>query len=286
MPGLEQLQTNPVLLYGPNGMLGRAWAALLQDQNIEHKRIDRDRTDLNDLDRCAEPIDRPCVVIVCAAYTDVDGAESDTAVAMRVNAEAIGRIAERCAASDATLVTYSSDYVFDGSSTTAYRPEATIAPINVYGRTKAAGEAAVALSGCHHLTIRTSWLYAPWGRNFVRTIASLAKQRSALDVVNDQTGRPTSAESLATNSLRLLESGATGLWHLTDGGACTWFELAQEVVRLTGADCQMKPCSTSEMPRPAARPTYSVLDMERTEKELGSLVAWQQSLADVVQRLE
>jgi dTDP-4-dehydrorhamnose reductase len=138
------------------------------------------------------------------------------------------------------------------------------------------------------LHIRTSWLYAPWGKNFVRTIAAASGSKPELRVVDDQRGRPTSAEHLARVTQALIERGVRGHWHATDGGECSWFEFAREVVRLAGngARCRVSPCTSAEFPRPAKRPSYSVLDISATEALLGPMPDWRENLADVVRRLE
>ena len=222
------------------------------------------------------------IVINCAAYTDVDGAESDEETALAVNGTGTGHLARRCAQIGATLVHFSTDYVFSGVSNEPYAIDGRIEPIGAYGRTKAAGEHAIQESGCDGLTIRTSWLYAPWGKNFVLTIAKLASEREALKVVSDQRGRPTSAEQLALNTLTLLDSGARGTLHVTDRGECSWHELATEIVKLTGARCEVSPCTTAEFPRPAPRPAYSVLDLSKTEALIGPVQHWKVNLRRVL----
>ena len=139
-------------------------------------------------------------------------------------------------------------------------------------------------SGAEHLLIRTSWVYAPWGKNFVRTILGAAQKRPSLRVVNDQRGRPSSAEQLAETSLRLLEAGGRGTFHATDAGQCTWFEFARSIVAQAGLECSVEPCSSSEYPSPAQRPSYSVLDLSRTEALVAPLVSWEESLARVIPR--
>jgi dTDP-4-dehydrorhamnose reductase len=152
--------------------------------------------------------------------------------------------------------------------------------LNAYGRGKLRGEELLRASGCAHLLVRTAGLYAPWGRNFVRTILELAASRPTLRVVNDQTMRPSSARPLARASLSLLRAGATGTFHVTDGGAgCTWFEFAREILRLAGSSCRLEPCTAAEFGRPARRPAYSVLDLEDAERLVGALAPWPDNLA-------
>ncbi|MSP26430.1 MAG: dTDP-4-dehydrorhamnose reductase [Myxococcales bacterium] len=225
------------------------------------------------------------VVINCAAYADVDRAEDDEASAFAVNGVGVGWLAERCARIDAKLVHFSTDYVFDGRATAPYAVEHPILPVNVYGRSKADGECRIRACDVPHLIVRTSWLYAPWGKNFVRTMAALGRERAELRVVHDQRGRPTSVEALAAGTVRLLGAGASGTLHLTDSGEATWFELASHVVRRVNPACRVLPCTSAEFPRPAPRPGYSVLDISRSEALLGAPCSWQDAVDDVVSRL-
>jgi dTDP-4-dehydrorhamnose reductase len=277
----------PIVLLGYEGMLGWAWHGLLETSHYRWSIAglpEIDVTDHGNLRRLFER--RPGSIINCVAWTDVDGAESNEAACMAVNATAVGRLAELCRQHGTTLVNYSTDYVFDGRAREPYPPSAPRAPMGVYARSKAAGEEALEASGCRYLNVRTSWMYAPWGRNFVRTIAKLARERPSFRVVNDQRGRPTSAEHLARATLALLGAGARGHWHITDGGECTWFEFAREIAVLTGASAAIEPCTTAEFPRPARRPAYSVLDTGETERVLGPMPDWRENLAVMVTRLE
>lgn len=276
-----------VLLIGFDGMLGRAWETLLRLGGIAFDAPTLDTLDLTDehsIEAAVTP--KYNVVVNCAAYTDVDGAETNEKLAASINAVGVALLAERCRTIDATLVHYSTDYVFPGDADTPYPVDHPRYPIGAYGRTKAAGEEAIEYSGCNHLIVRTSWLYAPWGNNFVRTITKLARERDTLRVVNDQRGRPTSAEHLARTTLALLSAGARGIYHACDGGECTWFEFAQEIAQLTDASCDVQPCESSEFPRPAPRPAYSVLSLDETEKIVGAMNHWKHNLEQVLSRLE
>jgi dTDP-4-dehydrorhamnose reductase len=224
-------------------------------------------------------------VVNCTAWTDVDGAETHEAQALAVNGDGVGALARRCTAARAKLVHYSTDYVFAGTASQPYPVDAPLAPINAYGRTKAAGERQIAESGCQHLIVRTSWLYAPWGRNFVRTIAQASSQREGLRVVDDQRGRPTSVQYLAATTAAVLSSGGGGIFHVTDGGECTWFEFAAAIAARVSPACRVEPCTTSEYPRPAKRPAYSVLDLSRTEALVGPMPPWQTNLQAVLDQL-
>ena len=200
---------------------------------------------------------------------------------------ALGALAAHARRTGSLLVAFSTDYVFDGAATSPYTVDHPRAPINAYGRSKAAGEEALEAAGAAYLNLRTSWLYAPWSKNFVRTIAAAARTRPVLRVVDDQRGRPTSTRTLVDTTLALVARGARGTLHVTDQGECTWHGLATEVARVVAPGCVVEPCASSEFPRPARRPAYSVLDLAETERLLGhALPPWQASLASVLEVLE
>ena len=269
----------PVLLIGANGMLGRAWRRLLSAGGVAYEAPGRPLLDLADPGQIdAWATDRYPTVVNCAAWTDVDGAEADEAGAMAINAVAPERLARACRRAGSMLVHYSTDYVFDGAGARPYREDDPVSPRSAYGRTKAAGEAAIRAEGCRHLIVRTSWLYAPWGRNFVLTMLGLLSERPEVLVVDDQRGRPTSAPCLADTTARLVGAGATGTYHAADGGECTWCELAIEIASRARLGGTVTPCTTAQFPRPAPRPAYSVLDLTRTEAMVGPMQPWQQNL--------
>jgi dTDP-4-dehydrorhamnose reductase len=285
------------LILGSSGMLGRAWRELLTSRGIAFTHGDSDKFDITDsrsIDGALEG-HRVTHVINCAAWTDVDGAEANEAAATRINGEGVAIVAAACAKAGAMLVHYSTDYVFDGEATTPYRTDQPRKPLNAYGRSKAVGEEALEqhrAAMLRWLCLRTSWLYAPWGKNFLRTIAAAALTKPTLRVVNDQRGRPTSAQHLARASLLMIERGATGMHHLTDGGECTWFEFACEIVDVlrdqggAGTLATVSPCMSAEFPRPAKRPAYSVLDVSRTEAIIGPLPSWKEHVRDAVLKRE
>lgn len=276
-----------VVVLGAGGMLGRAWIELLARRGIDHRGLTRRQVDLGrPLRRSALDLRGVDVLVNCAAWTDVDGAEAHEAAAMRINADAVAELARRCREDRCLFVHYSTDYVFDGTADAPWPVDAPRRPLSAYGRSKAAGEQCIAAIDPPHLVVRTSWLYAPWGKNFVRTIARLGRERPSLRVVNDQRGRPTSVEHLARTTLALLERGARGVFHVTDAGACTWFDLARAVLTATSPGCRVEPCSTAAFPRPAPRPAYSVLDLSQTEALVGPMPPWEDNLRAVLARLE
>lgn len=281
------LAVRPMVVLGCDGMLGWAWRGLLEPTPLRWIGAGRDQANLTDESSLRRLFKhRPQVVINCAGWTDVDKAEGHEPEAMAVNATALGWLGELCRADGALLVNFSTDYVFDGGAGRPYPTDHPRAPLGAYARSKAAGEEALERSGCRFLNIRTSWLYAPWGKNFVRTIVRLLGEKPSIKVVNDQRGRPTSAEQLAGAALKLIDRGATGHWHVTGGGECTWFELAREIKALTGLPGEVHPCTTAEFPRPAPRPAYSVLDISASEALLGPMPHWKESLGGVLRRIE
>ena len=271
------------LVLGADGMLGRAWCELLG--SAAHDAASHPAFDLTKPETIRGHVrEGHAVVINCAAYTDVDGAESDEATATAVNGDGVGALAARCAEIGAVLVHYSTDYVFDGRASAPYSVDHRAAPVNAYGRSKLAGEVALRESGCEHLLVRTSWLYAPWGKNFVLTMAKLATERTELRVVNDQRGRPTSAVQLAALSAKLIRARARGTFHVCDGGECTWFDLATEVAHVVNPECTVHPCTSEEFPRPAKRPAYSVLDCSAAEAVTGPPRPWREMVQETLSR--
>jgi len=205
----------------------------------------------------------PKVIINCAAWTDVDGAEGNEKDAFRVNSDGPENLAFAAKLSNSKFIHVSTDYVFSGESQTPWQIEDEINPQSVYGRTKAQGE--VRVLACYpenSFVVRTAWLYSPWGKNFAKTMSKLAiKGDGEVRVVNDQIGQPTSASDLANQLVQLGQSTSpSGIYHGTNSGHATWFEFAQEIFKITGADVdRVTPVSSNEFRRPAKRPSYSVL---------------------------
>jgi dTDP-4-dehydrorhamnose reductase len=273
-----------ILLISPDGMLGRAFSALLTSRKLAFETVSYPAFDIANPDHVQRAL-HPQLrwVINCSGYTDVDGAETHEGDADAVNATGVQLLAARCRANGTLFVHFSTDYVFDGNAKSPYPVTHPQKPQGAYGRSKARGEAAVVASGCEHLVIRTSWLYAPWGKNFVDTMVKFGREKPVLRVVNDQRGRPTSAQYLAERSLELIEHQARGIFHVTDGGECTWFEFAQRIVAQSGGSARVDPCTSAEYVRAAVRPAYSVLDLSTTEALLGPSRSWQQNLDAVLQ---
>lgn len=228
--------------------------------------------DVTDPDAVRSALSGAELVINCAAFTDVDGAETSPEAALRVNGEGARHVAEV-----ARRVLYvSSDYVFDGNARRPYVESDPTGPLQVYGRSKLAGELATAAANPEHLIVRSSWLFGTGGANFVATMLRLGHERDELHVVDDQIGCPTFTGHLGAALLELGEGGRRGVLHLAGGGSCSWFEFAREIFERSGVDCRVEPCTTEEFPRPATRPAWSVLGSEREGPELP---AWQEGLA-------
>lgn len=273
-------QAAPILLISPDGMLGHAFEMLLKKRGLDYAAVSWPAFDLTNPDTVAPWMKQGVRTIInCSAYTDVDGAEANEAEATVINGYGVGLLGAYAKQLGATLVHFSTDYVFDGMATTPYMVDHPISPVNAYGRTKALGEAEIRASECDHLIVRTSWLYAPWGKNFVLTMLALGREKTSLRVVGDQVGRPTSAKYLAERALALVERKARGTFHVTDGGSCSWHGFASAIMKLSSSSCVVEKCASHEFPRAAARPAYSTLDLSATEALLGPSRDWTENLA-------
>jgi len=250
-----------VLITGAGGQLG---ADLILSFG-EHDVIALAHADLDvgDRDACLRAISEahPDVIVHAAAYTDVDGCESDPERAWRDNVTGSQNVAEAARSSAAFLIAISSDYVFDGTATEPYAEDAPVSPMSVYGKSKAAGErAAMEANPGATAIVRSSWIYGATGKNFVKTILRLAGEREALDVVDDQTGAPTWSLDLARAIAALSAARKPGIWHVTNAGATTWFGFTRAIFELRGLDPdRVRPTTSAMFARPAPRPAYSVL---------------------------
>ena len=271
------------VVIGSNGMLGRAICEELKSTNISYRVVNRPEVELSDAASVKRAVgDDVEWVINCAAWTAVDAAEEAEEEATAINGTAVGFLADACKEIDATLVHFSTDYVFDGVATSPYPIDAPHGPINAYGRGKAKGEQLLMSSGAKFLMVRTSWLYASWGNNFVRTMMRLFAERKKLRVVDDQVGRPSSAFNVASSTCKLMQMNQLGTFHITDRGQCTWHGLTTEIARLVNPECRVESCSSEGFPRSAPRPRYSVLDLSVTEELLGPMPVWQEQVAEVI----
>ena len=251
-----------VLVTGAGGMLG---SDLVRDGVLGLTRADLDVTDADAVARVFADV-QPDVVINCAAWTDVDGAESDEEAATELNARAAGIVAAAAREVGAAVVYPSTDYVFDGAGDRPYVESDPVGPQSAYGRSKLAGEEAVAAANERHFIVRTSWLFGTHGKNFVDTMLELGRDRDELKVVHDQVGRPTYTGDLADALLELTRSDAYGVHHIARGGEpCSWYEFAATIFDQASLSVRLVPCTTEEFPRPAPRPAYSVLDSGRAD---------------------
>jgi dTDP-4-dehydrorhamnose reductase len=267
-----------LLVTGAAGMLGRDVVAAAGDAGHEALALARADLDITDAAavRAAVLAAQPDAVINCAATTDVDGAESAEAAATAVNGTGAGHLAAAAAEIGALLVHVSSDYLFDGTATEPYTEDAPVAPVGAYGRSKLAGERAIAATDARSAIVRTSWLFGPHGKNFVDTMRRLGAEREEIAVVDDQVGCPTYTGHLAPALVEIAERGTTGILHVAGAGSCSWFELAVATFEETGLNCRVTPQSTAEVGRPAPRPAYSVL--ASTRDDVPRLPEWREGL--------
>lgn len=264
-----------IILFGKNGQLGQA---LLASSPEEIKAFDRSYVDLTNLDQIRAVIaeSKPTIIINAAAYTAVDKAEEEPAIADAVNHLAVACMAEEAAKSDALFVTYSTDYVFDGKKDSAYTEEDAPAPLNVYGATKLAGELTILSSGCRHIILRTSWLYSDAPGNFVAKIIFAAKNNKELRVVSDQIGAPTHVKDLAEATFKILEKPITrGLYHCAATGFVSRADWARQIIKNAGLDTKIVEIKTSETNSAAQRPLNSQLSSKKLADTFGiTLPRW------------
>jgi dTDP-4-dehydrorhamnose reductase len=285
-----------VLIAGAGGQLGRALITQVPGDVKSLVGMDRSTLDLSRAADIANAIatHEPSILINAAAYTAVDQAESDVAGAYAINAAAVAVMGNECARRGIRLVHVSTDFVFDGDATRPYRPDDTARPLSVYGSSKLAGEQAlIAQPGLDWRIVRTAWVYASSGRNFVLTMLRLFRERPVVRVVADQIGTPTSARSLAQCVwAAALDAGSPAILHFTDAGVASWYDFAvaiYEEARALGlitAEVKIEPIRTDQYPTPARRPAFSVLDCDATRERLGlSAVHWRKNLRETLREL-
>jgi dTDP-4-dehydrorhamnose reductase len=266
-----------ILITGAGGQLGRALQAALANDDITA--LTHAQLDIARLPAVSEAIavNRPDIVINAAAYTNVDSAETEREEAYKCNALGPRNLALATSARHIPLLHVSTDYVFDGASEKPYHEFDQTNPLSVYGKSKLAGEQAVAACNPRHYIVRTAWLYSSDGKNFPRTMLSLAS-RDEVRVVSDQYGSPTYAPHLAEAIVDLIETEAYGIYHLAGDGGASWYELTLKLYQLRGIGTRVRPVATSEFPRPAMRPRYSVLTSIQDPQIL--LPPWEDGLAE------
>ena len=281
-----------MLVVGSQGMLAHDLLALFEQVRIEENlRVlagDLPELDITDSDKLSRYVREcnPDVIINCAAYTDVDGCESNRDKAMEVNGAGAGNLARAANDVGARLVHVSTDFVFDGTREGAYREEDEPAPIGAYGLSKLEGEKQVSSTARDYLIVRTAWLFGVHRMCFPRAIIDKAKRGENIEVVDDQRGSPTHTVDLAQAMWRLVQTDAKGLFHAAGSGSCTWFEFAEEICRQAGFDVTIEPLDSEQTSHAARRPANSVLDSSRLAEATGyEFPSWRQSLGIFLDRL-
>jgi dTDP-4-dehydrorhamnose reductase len=280
-----------LLQFGTSGQLGDALVRVLgEDDRFASLALGRERADFtrpDEIERAVRDAASLDLVVNAAAYTAVDKAEEEETLAYRINAEAVEVLARSCAARGVPLIHVSTDYVYDGAKSAPYREDDATAPLNAYGRTKLAGEEMIRRHLPAHVILRTSWIYGGHGRNFLKTMLRLGRERDEVRVVADQHGAPTSAMSLAM-AIRAIARGLAaspsfGTFHYADGGETSWCGFAEEIFRQAGLRARAVPIATADYPTPARRPANSRLDTAKISRTFGVRPpAWQSSLAAVL----
>ena len=281
-----------ILVTGANGQLGMSLRKLLPEAVF----TDVEELDITDLAavRALVAEHRIDTLINCAAYTNVDAAEDNEALAQKLNAQAVENLALAMKEAGGLLVHISTDYVFGGTPcNTPIREDATPCPTGAYGRTKLLGEEAVGRVGCRHVILRTAWLYSEYGKNFVKTMLRLTEEKPSLQVVFDQVGTPTYASDLAAAIVTILKTegntpqGASTLYNYTNEGVCSWYDFAKAIAEYAGhTACEIRPCHSSEFPSKVVRPAYSVLDKTLIKQTFGLRIPhWTESLKTCLKNL-
>jgi dTDP-4-dehydrorhamnose reductase len=281
-----------ILITGSNGQLGNEFKVLAGQFPLYNfiftDVAELDITRIEDVNAfiLANPVN---YIINCAAYTNVDKAETDRELAWQINVMGPHNLAEAASLTNALLVHVSTDYVFDGKGNVPYTEKDKVNPQGYYGVTKLEGEKAVLNSGARAMIIRTSWLYSSFGHNFVKTMRKYGAERGELKVVADQYGTPTYAADLAGAIMQIItqhKAKATEIYHYSNLGNTTWYGFATEIIRLSGIDCKVHPISTEEYPLPAPRPGYSVLNKNKIQNEFDLYIPeWQKSLEKCIKLL-
>ena len=289
-----------VLVTGSNGQLGTELRRLALDSPHHFiftdinslpgvETVYLDISDRASIDIIAES-EKVDIIVNCAAYTDVERAESEIDMAMLLNHQAVENLAGAAASRDAALIHISTDYIFSGEGNLPIREDAVPAPKGVYGSTKLAGEKAIQKSACRSVIVRTSWLYSPYGRNFVKTMRRLMQESGQIRVVYDQVGSPTYAADLADALMQIIQGPrieGKAVYHYADEGAVSWYDFAQAIRELSGYDCRVVPCLTGEYPTKARRPHYSVLDKSAIKRAYRlEIPYWRDSLARCIDRMD
>ena len=283
-----------ILITGANGQLGNCMRNVAKDSKDNYVFTDVAELDITDAEAVTKAVkDNDIKIIVnCAAYTNVEKAETDRDFAELLNAKAVRNLADAVKANDGTLIHVSTDYVFGGSlGNTPRNEEEPANPTGVYGETKLHGERQIAESGVKALVIRTAWLYSEYGKNFVKTMLSLTSSKPELKVVFDQVGTPTYAQDLADTIFGIIENrrfdGNEGVYHYSNEGVCSWYDFTKMIAEIAGnTGCDIQPCHSDEFPSTVTRPSYSVLDKTKIKDTFGIRVPyWTDSLKKCIANL-
>lgn len=279
-----------ILVTGSNGQLGKEMRRVATEQCCEHEFVFTDvaELDITDPDAVATAAKGVGAIVNCAAYTNVDAAEDQEDLAYRINATAVANLASAAKVEGAILIHVSTDYVFGGDGNTPCTENMTPSPQSAYGRTKLAGEQAIAASGCRSIIIRTAWLYSIHGKNFVKTMLNLMAGRPSLNVVFDQVGTPTYAGDLADTIGTIIntQNPAEGIYHYSNEGVCSWYDFAVAIGSLASTLCVVNPCHSNEFPSKVTRPAFSVLDKTKIRAAFKlSIPHWYSSLVRCIARL-
>lgn len=283
-----------ILVTGANGQLGNCIRNASKDSEDSYIFTDIAELDITDAEAVNKMVkdNNVKVIINCAAYTNVDKAETDVPLAEKLNCDAVANLANAIKANDGTLIHISTDYVFGGDPyNTPCREDQKGTPTGVYGLTKLHGEQAIKASGCKALIFRTAWLYSEYGRNFVKTMLNLTATKTELKVVFDQTGTPTYAQDLADAIVNIVTNrkfeGNEGIYHYSNEGVCSWYDFTKVIAQMVGNNsCNIQPCHSDEFPSQVKRPAYSVLDKTKFKKTFGLKVPyWTDSLEICIQDL-
>ncbi len=270
-----------VVILGARGMLGTDLSLLCRSRGIDVTDLDLPEFDITDENQLAGAVAGANVIVNCAAYTNVDGAESQSQLAHLVNAEAVGRLGCLARETDAWVLHVSTDFVFDGTSDRPYTEEDQPNPINEYGRSKFAGETLLGESGCRHCIVRVEWTYGHAGNNFVKKLTARAETQPTLNVVDDQTGSPTATTDVAKAVCELLPKEPEGLFHFAGSGYVSRYDMARFIVDALGLNVELRPCKTSDYVSPAARPLNSRFDCNKIQTLLPQPIrSWQEALSD------
>lgn len=283
-----------ILVTGAGGQLGNKMRELGSGSQLNrYVFTDVAELDITDPEAVNRMMDtqRIGLVVNCAAYTAVERAEDDPHTADLLNRQAVANLAAACRRTDAVLIHISTDYVFQGEGNLPCTEEQPADPLGVYGRTKLAGEQEIARSGCRALIFRTAWLYSEYGNNFVKTMLRLTAEKEEVRVVFDQVGTPTYAGDLAAAIYHIIESGGyvgnEGIYHFSDEGVCSWYDLAHETARLAGTPGRVLPCHSDEFPSKVKRPVFSVLDKSKFKSAFRQEIPyWRDSLARCIENLK